>query len=172
MPPLTPGQRTLVAANVKLARWAVGRYARPGQDRDDALSAAFAGLVYAAGRFDPGLGFRFATYAAWWMRQVISRDAALDRRRSFRQCPAGPPLGSLNALRTAHPDFDLLAAKGTDPAVGLDFADAVEGFKWLTGREQEAVRLQFLDGLTLAEAGGRASARNGPGDSAGRGWRS
>lgn len=49
----------------------------------------------------------------------------------------------------------MLVAKEVDPDVGLDFADALAGFRWLPAREQEAVRLQVLDGLTQAEAGER-----------------
>lgn len=47
------------------------------------MSYGIAGLNRAIDRFDPGRGFKFSTYAHWWIRQVISR-AVCDKGRIIR----------------------------------------------------------------------------------------
>lgn len=49
----------------------------------DRIQDGNAGLMHAADKFDPTLGFKFSTYATWWIRQAISRGIA-DRGRLIR----------------------------------------------------------------------------------------
>ncbi len=51
-------------------------------ERADLLQEGMAGLLVAAERFDPDRGTKFSTYAAWWVRQAMTR--ALDRSRPVR----------------------------------------------------------------------------------------
>lgn len=65
----------LVERNLKLVL-DMARKTRPRDEHDlfDRIQAGSAGLIRAAGKFDPDKGFRFTTYATWWVRQAISRE--------------------------------------------------------------------------------------------------
>jgi RNA polymerase sigma-32 factor len=63
----------LVESNLRLAVRVAGEHWRPGQSRMDLVQQANLGLLAAVERFDPDRGFRFSTYAAWWMRAYVRR---------------------------------------------------------------------------------------------------
>jgi len=55
---------------------------------DDLIQEGNAALVHAANRFDPDRGFRFSTYAMWWVRATI-QDYVLDNRSIVRRITSG-----------------------------------------------------------------------------------
>jgi RNA polymerase sigma-32 factor len=61
----------LVQSHMRLAVKLAARYARSGLSVADLVSEANIGLVKAAQRFDPEKGFRFATYAVWWIKAEV-----------------------------------------------------------------------------------------------------
>lgn len=65
--------RQLAAGAVSLAMSVAGEYRCYGAPRADLVRWGTAGLVLAAGKYDAGLGFRFADYAVWWVRQAVLR---------------------------------------------------------------------------------------------------
>ncbi|RBI85241.1 RNA polymerase subunit sigma [Rhodosalinus halophilus] len=68
----TAARNRLVTAHRALALAAARRAAGPGRmPDDDVIQQANIGLLKAAERFDPDKGFRFSTYAAWWIRAEI-----------------------------------------------------------------------------------------------------
>jgi RNA polymerase nonessential primary-like sigma factor len=75
----------LVRQNVRLASKLMRPYYRSegAMDREDYLQEAALGLIRAAEKFDPSKGFRFSTYATWWVRQA-ARRANSDRGRTIR----------------------------------------------------------------------------------------
>ncbi len=73
----------LVRANLRLVLSMAGRYQGRGLDLPDLVQEGNLGLLKAVDRFDHTRGFRFSTYAAWWIRQTITRGLA-DRGRPVR----------------------------------------------------------------------------------------
>ncbi len=64
----------LVEANLGLVRSIAYRFSRKvGVDLDDLVQAGSVGLMRAAEKFDPDRGFRFSTYASYWIERAISR---------------------------------------------------------------------------------------------------
>ncbi|MEU8654182.1 sigma-70 family RNA polymerase sigma factor [Streptomyces sp. NPDC048737] len=66
----------LVLHNQRLVHKMVPRYLEQGLDYDDLFQHGALGLMRAARKFDPSKGFKFSTYATWWIRQSISRGIA------------------------------------------------------------------------------------------------
>lgn len=69
--------------NLRLV-WSIAkRYIHSGMPLTDLVQEGSIGLLRAIDGFDPGRGFRFSTYATWWIRQAVSRAAA-DKSRLVR----------------------------------------------------------------------------------------
>jgi RNA polymerase primary sigma factor len=72
-----------VAANLGLVVTVARRYERRHLGFADLIQEGNTGLIKAVDRFDPERGFRFSTYAVWWIRHAIGR-ALSDRGREIR----------------------------------------------------------------------------------------
>ena len=70
----------LVLCNQRLALSIAKRYQDRGLDLEDCFQWGCLGLLRAAEKFDPERGFRFTTYATYWVRQSISRGIQMDSR--------------------------------------------------------------------------------------------
>ena len=87
---LTDGQqkvrdatRAMLEANLRLVLSIARKYANRGVDLPDLVQDGSLGLMRAIEKFEYRRGFKFSTYAAWWIRQAIARAVA-DRARTIR----------------------------------------------------------------------------------------
>ncbi len=73
----------VIETNMRLVVKIASRYTTSGMEGDDLISEGSMGLVSAIERYDPSRGYRFSTYASWWIRQAISR-AVINKSRLVR----------------------------------------------------------------------------------------
>ncbi|TGN39372.1 sigma-70 family RNA polymerase sigma factor [Marinobacter confluentis] len=66
-------RRLLIQSNLRLAVHIARRYANRGIPMTDVIQDANVGLIKAVERFDPTKGFRFSTYAYWWISEEVKR---------------------------------------------------------------------------------------------------
>jgi RNA polymerase primary sigma factor len=76
-------RRRIVQANLRLVVSIAKRYRNKGMGFQDLIQEGSLGLLKAADKFDPERGFKFSTYATWWVRQAITRALA-DKSRAIR----------------------------------------------------------------------------------------
>jgi RNA polymerase primary sigma factor len=76
-------RRSLSSANLRLVVSIAKRYRNRGLSFLDLIQEGNTGLMKAVDKFEPGRGFKFSTYATWWIRQAISRAIA-EHSRTIR----------------------------------------------------------------------------------------
>ncbi|CAG0967528.1 MAG: sigma-70 family RNA polymerase sigma factor [Bacteroidetes bacterium] len=93
----------LVRANLRFVISVAKQYQNTGLTLEDLINEGNLGLIEAARRYDPTKGFKFISYAVWWIRQSILKAAA-DNSRTIR-LPHNR-LGEIQKINKATIDFE------------------------------------------------------------------
>jgi len=121
-------RESLITANLRLVVSIAKKFVRPTMPLADAIQSGNIGLMRAVEKFDHTKGFKFSTYATWWIRQAISRAVA-EESRNIRL-----PAHTVEAVnRVLRAQRDLLQKNQREPspsevalALGEDVAKVVE----------------------------------------------
>ena len=122
----------LIQSNLRLVVSIAGRYTNRGLQYLDLIQAGHLGLLKAADKFDYPKGFKFSTYATWWIRQSIT-PALADQARTIR-IPVHMVETINRVIRTSR---QLMQELGREPST----AEIAEAMKLPESRVQEIIKI-------------------------------
>lgn len=130
-------RQAIIRANLRLVVSVAKRFTGRGSSFLDLIQEGNLGLLRAVSKFDPSRGYKFSTYATWWIRQSISRSIA-DQARTIRI-----PVHIFESInRLLHVQRKLTQQLGRDPtSEELALSGGL-----LDPNDEQAIRLSLASG--------------------------
>lgn len=141
LPEISATREKLIAANLRLVVSVARGYQQRGINLLDLIDEGNIGLIEAVNRFDYQRGYRFSTYASWWIRQAIIK-CLVDQSRVIRL-----PIHMLNTIRRCYAAAkELVQELGRDPS----FSEVAE--KSGISRRKVESAMQFAIGASSLDS--------------------
>jgi RNA polymerase primary sigma factor len=139
-------KNALINSNLRLVVSIAKHYANSGVPIQDLIQEGNIGLAHAAEKFDYTKGFKFSTYATWWIKQAITRAIA-DQSRNIRiPVHVAETLTKIN--RSRHELAQSLGREATDEEVAAALKMPIEDVRYYASLPLSTTSLTPRSGMT------------------------